>query len=626
MKIFIRQLFFLVVFWFFLFFVGRVSFYLCIIPLLREVPTGLLLQSFYQGLRLDLSAAGYLTAVPFLLLNIYYYFPKRYLIKVADSLVIVFILIYVFTAVGEACVYREWKSKLSVQALQHFMHPSEVFKTTSLGLTILFFGLSTLLSLIFIRIYIKKVSLLPFIPLEKAASIFSMFTAFVVSLTVMAFTVISIRGGLQAIPIQSSDAFFCAQPIANDASVNPFWNIAFNIIDYENHFKTNPFKDFEIAEAQKIVDQIYETERDSTISILQSTRPNIVFLLMESWTAHMIKSFGGDDFAPFLDSLSRQGIRFTKFYPTAYVSDQGIPAILSGYPAVSRISVINQNSKSAKLPCINQDLKKYGYQSGFFFGGDMNYGNIKSYIFNKAFDVIMEEKDFDNSLERGKLGIQDGDMQRTFLEYVNKAKPPFVYAWFTLSTHMPYDFPGEKKQIVNHKENDFVNSIGYADRSFRDFFNEAKKQDWYRNTLFVIVADHGHADHKDFSVYDPEYHRIPFILFGDVIKPEFRGKEIADVFSQLDITTSLLKQMDLDEEAKQYVWGKNMLNPYSKHLSYFCSFAGGGVVTNNGYLGYQHGLDDLIINSYKDNKTMSDSLLKIGKAFQQTVFEDYRLK
>ena len=622
MKVFIRQLLFLIVFWFALFFIGRIGFYLCIFPLLGDLPIVLLLQSFYKGLRLDLSTAGYLSIVPFILLNFYYFFPRRFLIKTADSLVIAFVLIYVLTAVGEACVYREWKSKLSMQALQHFMHPSEVFKTTSIGLTVLFFVLSALLSLIFIKIYLKWVSLLSFIPFQKGSPKFGL----IVFLVCLACMVISIRGGLQPIPIQSSDAFFCTQPIANDAAVNPFWNIVYNIIDYENRFKSNPFKDFEIGEADHIVKELYEIEKDTTISILQSAKPNIVFIIMESWNAHMIKSFGGDDFAPFMDSISRQGIRFTKFYPAGYVSDQGIPAILSSYPAVSRISIINQNSKSAKLPCINQDLKKYGYQSGFFFGGDMNYGNIKSYIFNKSFDVIKEENDFDSSHKRGKLGIQDGDMQRIYLEYLNKAKPPFVYAWFTLSSHMPYDFPGEKRQLVNHKENDFVNSVAYADRSFRDFFNVARNQDWYKNTLFVIVADHGHSDHKDFSVYDSEYHRIPLILFGDVIKPEYRGKEIANVFSQLDITPSLLKQMGLDEEAKQYVWGKNMWNPYSKHLSYFCSFAGGGVVTNSGQIGYQHGVNDLIVNSFMDNKTMSDSLTRVGKAFQQAVFEDYRLK
>lgn len=528
-------------------------------------------------------------------------------------------------AVGEACLYREWKSKLSMQALQHFMHPSEVFKTTSWGLTILFFGLSILLSYVFIKFYNKKITIDKNVSLGSDPFISKLWKGLSYFIVVVVFAGLSIRGGLQQIPIQSSDAFFCTAPIANDAAVNPLWNIAFSIVDYENHFKENPFKDFVQGDADKMVLELYETDKDSTIQFLENTRPNIVFIIMESWSAYVSKKFGGDDFAPFIDSIANEGIAFTKIYPPAYVSDQGIPAVLSGYPSVSRISIINQSSKSMKLNCINQDLKKYGYQSGFVFGGDLNYGNIKSYIFNKEFDVVKEEKDIDGSLTRGKLGIQDEDMQKVYLSYLNQARQPFLYSWFTLSSHMPYDFKGEKKSLVPHKENDYINSVVYADNSFSNFFKEAKKQPWYKNTLFVIVADHSHATHKDFSVYDAEYHRIPLLFFGDVIKKEWRGKTIDVVFSQMDIPSTLLNQMGLKTEAAQYKWSKNMFNPYSKHFAYFCSFAGGGMVVDSGSVGYQHGLDELVVNR-TSNKKLADSLKRLGKAFQQSIYEDYRLK
>jgi phosphoglycerol transferase MdoB-like AlkP superfamily enzyme len=510
--------------------------------------------------------------------------------------------------------------------LQHFLHPSEVFKTTSLGLTFLFFGLSAIFIFLFIKLYNRKISLQLVVPLNVESFLKRSWKGLLYFVVVIVFSGLSIRGGLQQIPIQSSDAFFCTQPIANDVAVNPLWNIVYNIVDYENHFKENPFKDFAQADADKLVADLYKVEKDTTIQFLSNARPNIVFIIMESWSASVIKSFGGDDFAPFVDSLSRQGIRFSKLYPAGYVSDQGIPAVLSGYPSVSRISVINQSSKSAKLPCINQDLKAYGYESGFVFGGDLNYGNIKSYVFNKEFGVVKEEKDFDSNLDRGKLGIQDGDMQKEYLRYLNEAKQPFVYSWFTLSSHMPYDYPGDKKQLVNHKENDYINSIGYADNSFRQFFEQAKKQPWYSNTLFVIVADHSHADHHDYSVYDAEYHRIPLLFFGDVIKSEFRGKNIETVFSQLDIPVTILKQMGLNKEATQYTWSKNMFNPTVNHFAYYCSFAGGGVVSDSGSIGYQHGLAEPVINHLPKNKILVDSLTKITKAFQQAVFEDYRLK
>ncbi len=621
----IKQVFFQIIFWFFVFFVCRISFYFCITPLLSDVSFGLMFQSLYKGLRLDLSMIGYLTAFPFLLTLVFYFIQQKVIISIANFFNYLFIVIYILAAVGEACLYREWKAKLSMQALEHFLHPAEVFKSASLGLTILFFLLSILFSIVFIKIYNREFSLKQFLPLPSSSLLSKTWKGFLFLFFVAIFSALSIRGGLQEIPIQSSDAFFSTKPIANDAAVNPLWNIAYNIVDYENHFKENPYNDFEQSKAEAIVKNLYAVEKDTTIQFLTNKRPNIVFIIMESWSAYGIKSFGGDNFAPFIDSLSREGIRFTKLYPAGYVSDQGIPAVLSGYPSASRISVINQSSKSAKLPCINQDLKKYGYKSGFIFGGDLNYGNIKSYIYNKEFDLVKGESDFDASITRGKLGIQDEDMQQEFLKIANEAPQPFFYSWFALSSHMPYDFKGEKKQLTK-MENEYINSISYSDKCFQHFFTEAKKQAWYKNTLFVIVADHSHGNQRDFSVYDPEYHRIPLLFFGNVIDKNFRGKNIENAFSQLDIVKTVLKQMSLDEEAKQYVWSKNMFNPYTKSFAYYCSFAGGGMVTNDGFIGYQHGLKDLIFNSQKENKKLTDSLTIISKAFQQAVYEDYRLK
>lgn len=621
-----KRLLALVLFWLMVFLIGRIAFFCCIVPFLNDVPISLVFQSLYKGLRLDLSAVAYLVLLPFVFLVLHYFTQKKIFNRLFNILNIGFLVIYILTAVGEACLYREWKSKLSVQALLHFMHPAEVFKTSSTGLTVLFFGLSFLLSWFFIKIYFRYISSFQVNEISVGSfgvKLFKFFISFIVGLIVI---FLGIRGGWQQIPIQSSDAFFSIQPITNDAATNPFWNLAYNLIDYENRFKTNPFNDFSNKEAKERVAALYQVEKDSTEIFLNNPKPNIVFIILESWTAHEIKSFGGDDFAPFMDSLSKEGIRFSQFYPAGYVSDQGIPAVLSSYPTVSRISVINQSSKSATLPCINQDLKPLGYQSGFLFGGDLNYGNIKSYVFNKKFDIIREEKDFPSKYRRGKLGIQDGDMQEEYLQYLNQAKQPFVYAWFTLSSHMPYDFPGEKKPLVNHKENDYVNSIAYADNALRQFFNAAKKQDWYKNTLFVLVADHSHGDQKDYSVYDSEFHRIPMVFFGDVIKESYRGKNVSKVFSQLDIVKTLLNQMNEKHAAKQYVWGKDMFNPYSRQVAYYCSFAGGGVVTDKGKLGFQHGLKTPVINSFDKDAIMTDSLMKIGKAFQQEVFEDYRLR
>ncbi|HEX8514653.1 MAG TPA: LTA synthase family protein [Bacteroidia bacterium] len=627
MKRIFRQALLLLLFWFGIFFFNRIIFFCCETLLLNDVPFSIIAQSFYRGLRLDLSTSGYLCVIPLLLLFFYYVLQKKVVLRLMDFFSCMMIIVYNLISFGEVCLYREWKAKLSMQALEHFAHPEEVFKSASAGLTILFFSLVIVFSWLYIKIYRKSISLIPQhkIPAERTPGRHVFIKASFMLFAITAFSVISIRGGLQAIPIQSSDAYFCTIPIANDAAVNPFWNLVYSIMQYEGNLKENPYKDFPQEEADRIVRELYKVSKDTTVNILRSEKPNIVFILLESWSAYTVKSFGGDDFAPFTDSLSREGIRFTKLYPAGYVSDQGIPAVLSGYPCTSRIAIINDNSKSLPLPCINEDLKKHGYESGFAFGGDLNYGNIRSYLFNKKFDVIKEEKDFNSGIARGKLGIQDKEMAKEYIKMLNEARTPFVYSWFTLSSHMPYDFPGEKKPLVK-TENEYINSVKYSDEALRQFFMDAKTQPWYPNTLFVLVADHSHASHKEFSVYDPEYHRIPLVLFGEVIDSAFRGKEISRVYSQLDITYSILKQMKLHGESRQYTWSKDMFNPYSRSFAFYCSYSGSGFVTDEGYIGYQHGLNELIFNSLADKRSKADTLTMFSKAFQQSVYEDYRLK
>jgi len=622
----VLQLVLLLIFWLFVFEAHRIVFILCNTHLIQDVEMSLLFRSLYKGLRLDLSMAAYFSVLPLLMSILFYLFRNRTFLKIIDSFNAVFIVFFVITAVGEACLYREWRSKLSVQALQHFLNPSEVFKTASWGLTLLFFLLTISLSVFFVKIYQRKFSFTKTLTQDHSIVKY-IYVKGLNFLIIGAFVlVVMIRGGLQAIPIQSSDPYFSTKPIANDSAVNPLWSILFNVMEHLYHFKDNPFKMYEQKEAETLVNDLFKVEKDTSINILTMRRPNIVFILLEGWSASCVKSYGGDDYAPFLDSLSRDGIRFTKFYPAAYTSDQGIPAVLSGYPSASRISIISQNSKSIKLPCINKDLKKFGYKSGFLFGGDLNYGNIRSYLYNQGFDKVKEEGDFGLEVPRGKLGIHDKIMAPEFLKLNSESVQPFFNAWFTVSTHMPYDFDADVKELVDHKENNYVNSIGYADEALKSFFNTAKTTPWYKNTLFVVVSDHSHASHKDHNIFDSEYHRIPMLFFGEVIKENLRGMEMDGVFSQIDITYTLMKQMGLEQEAKQYPWSKDMFNPNSKNFAYYCSFSGGGLVSNNACVGYQHGFDELIVDRTEGNIALRDSLVKAAKAFQQVFFEDYRLK
>ena len=566
---------------------------------------------------------GYTTILPAILLVLYIHWPKKLLLTTSQILTLTFVVIYNMSSFGECGLYREWKSKLNMQALYHFVNPSEVFKSASLDLSILFFGLLIFFSFLYFRVYHRYIKPKT-ITFERKSILKNTLGILILLPLISCIWILIIRGGVKDIPIQSGDSFFCTNSIANDASVNPLWNLSFEFFSWMDHRNVNIFKTMDDSQAEAIVKDLYVTESDSTELFLTTRRPNVVFIILESWTANAVKAYGGDNFTPFYDSLCRKGIRFTNFYPAGYVSDQGIVGLLSGYPCTPRMAIINQSSKSAKIPCINEDLKPYGYQSGFVFGGDLNYGNIRSYLYNKSWDVVLEEKNFPPGLDQGALGIHDRDISKEFLKAINKSKTPFVYSWFTVSTHRPYDYKGTKKNLVP-LQNDFINSLSYSDSVLREFFTMARQCSWYDSTLFILCPDHSHDSHKGYGPESPEFHKIPMFFFGNVIKPEYRGENIEKIFSQIDIVPTLLYQMDLGERAKKYVWGRNMFNPTTKPYSYFCSHDFEGMIHPRGVVSFQPEYLNFGFDT-TSNTIVRDSLIKVVQAYQQMVYKDFMEK
>jgi phosphoglycerol transferase MdoB-like AlkP superfamily enzyme len=619
MKPIARYLLLFFVFWLLVFTISRTAFVISIVARLDNASFGEIVHSLFAGFFLDLSTIAYFIALSILLSVLYFIIRTRWIAIINDLYVIIVIVLYCLTAFGELALYQEWKTKLNLQALLHFAHPAEVFQTATFKLTVLFFGLSILFSFLFIRLYRKKFTLsrIKIIPLPLWQRIIF---GIIFLASFLALDVIILRGGLKAIPISESDAYYSKYRMLNDAAVNPVWSLGHNIMDYSSHQKANPYHVMPDKEAQRIMNEMFSAPYDSTEEILTIPKPNIVFIMLESFTSYSIPVFGGDPYCMFLDSLARQGIAFTKCYAAGYVSDQGIPALLSAYPSAPHLAAINLTSKSVNLPCLNKDLKQIGYNSGFYFGGQLNYGNIKSYLYNMQFDNIKERNDYNEKVDEGKLGIHDGSMQKIFLKEVDKSKAPFLACWFTLSSHSPYDIPVQIKPIVNHRQNPFVNTMIYTDNALRDFFAEAKKKEWFRQTLFVIVADHSHENHHDFDFDQAEFHHIPFLLFGDVIKPEFRGKKVEKICSQLDIVPTLLHQLHLKNDS--YIYGKNILNSATKSFAYFYYFTGIGLINENCFAAFSAEQKVLVKTNCRDSIEIMN-IKKMSDAFLQIEFEDY---
>ena len=571
------------------------------------------LWGFWHALRLDVSTASYILIIPFILLLFRSLLPSSvfdYANKIYTFLIIV---AYNLITTAELGTYAEWKTKLHYKALHYLGHPDEVYNSADSGtfiwLVLIFVLLTGLAYMAYLRFFYHKP------PNLKRNYLGSL--GFLLITPVLLF--LGIRGGMQEIPINQSQSFYSKHNILNLAAVNSGYSFTFSMLDNYRFMDENPYEFFPDEEARSIVDQLNFVGKDTTISVLTTKRPNIVILLLESWSADLIYSLGGEEgITPEFEKLADEGLLFTQMYASGNRSEQAMSSIFGGFPATPITAITHNLDKVVHLPSFPEKLKEEGYYTSFYFGGHLMYGGIKSYLRIAGFDEMTEIYDLPDSLPRGKLGVHDEFMFSYQLNELKHTAQPFLSVVFSLSTHSPYDQPMEDVLDWGGSENQYINSAYYTDRCLRDYFEEAKQQDWYDSTLFILVADHSHNSYRHWDVHSPKYRHIPMLFFGNVLKPEFRGKRIDQMASQVDIPVTLLKQMGINSD--EFYWSRNILNPYTKQFIFYETNNGFGWLRPDAYLVWYKDIGYINFVAPDDKKAQYE---KEARAYLQTIFREF---
>ncbi|MCK9219098.1 MAG: LTA synthase family protein [Bacteroidales bacterium] len=590
-------------------------YYLKII-LIEKIPALEVLGIFWHSLKLDLSTACYIMIFPFILMTIQSLWSPKWLNTINKIYSGVLIIGYSLTVVGEMGIYAEWKTKLTYKVIKYLSHPSEIFNSAE---TTTFYVLVLLLIVIaFIGIFAYNKLFYVDLVHENRKPWFSILFFMIVP----GFLFIGMRGGVQQIPINQSESYYSNHNILNIAAVNNAFNLYISIFENLQNFNNDPYLFMDKETAAKVMTRIYYTPKDTSLQILTTSRPNIVLIILESWSADLIEDLGGEPgITPEFKKLEKSGILFDQIYASGSRSEQGMASIFGGFPAHPVSCITVQPDKFVKLPSLVKILKKNGYSSSFYFGGQLIYGNIKSYIYYNGFDKIMEGTNFPSRYQQGKLGIHD---QYTLDYMVNDLKNmniPFFSALFTLSTHSPWDQPYPKPLKWGDNEREYINAALYTDHCLGDFFEKASKQPWFNNTLFILVADHSHNSYKNWHPQSKEYHKIPLLFLGPVIKDEYRGTLCHKMGNQHDVSATLLTQLGIS--SRKFPYSKNLFNPTAPDFAYFSTEDGVGWIRPYGYFSYDKGPD--YYYWWTDPK-LPDSIKQEGKAYLQTVFGEYMEK
>jgi phosphoglycerol transferase MdoB-like AlkP superfamily enzyme len=610
------------VFWLLFFAITRATFELYFSHKLKGASFGEILQSFFYGIPLDASATAYISIIPLLVFVIGWCIPGFTVKPIWLKVYVWFCLFCIsLNTILNFNIFREWGTKVTFRVFSSLYHaPSEAMASSGsspvgkcITIGVLLLGSGILLARYVIN-YNFKQPVAP--PREKAITI----------CLVLFINFFIMRGGLQTEPINQNAAYFSDKEILNQSALNTEWNLFNNI--FENCRKPyNPYLFMEPGSAAQITQNIFHVKSDSTIKILTTDRPNVVIIQLESYTASIIESLGGDKgVAPNFEKFIKNGVLFNRIYSSADRTDKGIISIMSGFPSQAIRTVVADTLKQRKLPALSSVFKNLGYQTTYFYGGKSTYMDFNTFMTTHHTDHIIDELSFNIAQVKTHWGVYDDVLLNKQLQYTAQQKQPFFSYIQTSTNHEPFvlpvkaHFPADEDGDASNK---FRSTAYFTDSCLNAYFEQAKKQDWYKNTLFILVADHGHRLPRNIAeAYDPVKYHIPLLFFGDVIKPEYRDTKINKLGGQTDIAATLLAQLNIPHD--QFKWSKDLLNPQSAGFAFFDWDNGFGFITPYQTVSYDNSGRRIVYTSNKkaDQKTTEETLL-YGKAFLQQVFTEY---
>jgi phosphoglycerol transferase MdoB-like AlkP superfamily enzyme len=608
------------IFWLLFFALTRVVFEIYFHAKLHGASFTEILKTYLYGIRMDASAAAYIAILPLLVFIINWFIGgdkhiKPIWLKVYTWFCIFFISLIAVVDLG---IFAEWGAKVNFRAFDTLYNsPAESMSSTAsspiaLNLTIMV-GLLVaggLLSHYILDHQFKK----------PASTIRSKVLR---SILLVGLNFIILRGTLSADPINQSVGYFSDNQLLDLSAQNTEWNLFNNI--FENLRKPyNPYLYLPPNEAKRMVDETFKTPKDTTVRILNADKPNVVIIQMESFTADLIESLGGEKGdAPNFEKFIKEGVLFNSIYSAGDRTDKGLIAILSGFPSQATRTIVVDTTKQRKLPSLITEFKNAGYTTSYFYGGDAEYMNFNIYMNDHGIDHIVDRHTMRQSEIGSTWGAFDNVLFGKHIAFMNKQTKPFFSLLQTSTNHEPFVLPVKGHFKGDDVTNQFRSTAWFTDSCLNAYFEQAKKQPWYKNTLFILVADHGHRLPKSTAgAFSPQKYHIPLLFMGDVLEPEYKGTVMNKLGNQVDIAATLLAQLNMP--AQKFEWSKNLLNPYAPAFTFFDWDNGFGFITPQQGVSYDNqGRRRIYVEKPNASQAITEKTLLTGKAFMQQIFTEY---
>ena len=481
------------------------------------------------------------------------FLPKQRL-KIRNSLyfttLFLYVLLIIFNAVSEYFFYNEFGVRYNFIAVDYLIYTTEVIGNImeSYPIIPLFTAIFVVTGLATWWIYKKtKDSLLQLPNLVQKLTLLGVFAVLLgISLSFA-----------EKINLKKGNIF--QQEIAANGMVKFYEAFSNNTLDF---FTFYPTVDQKTAEKNTLLPLGTTTLNRTITSAKPELQKNVVLISIESLSAAYMKAYGYEEsVTPFLDQLAQKSLFFTNLYATGNRTVRGLEALTLCIPPTAGESVIKREKENKNKFTTGSVFKSKGYSVKYLYGGYSYFDNMKDFYGGNGYQIVDRDNFTPEEITFANVwGVCDEDMAKKAISEMNKdynAGKPFFHHWMTVSNHRPFTYPEGKIDIPADSKSR-KGGVKYTDYSIMKFFEMAQKQPWFKNTVFVIVADHCSSSAGKTELPMDKY-RIPAMIYS----PEFVApQKFSQVTSQIDVMPTVLGLLNFKYQSKflgQDVFSKNFV-------------------------------------------------------------------
>ena len=339
---------------------------------------------------------------------------------------------------------------------------------------------------------------------------------------------------------------------------------------------------------------------------------NVVVLIWESLGKEIVGSYNHDldngtyrGYTPFMDSLLKESKVFWYSFANGAKSIEAMPSILTSIPGIKEPFVLTRYTDN-HIYSLPRALRDKGYHTSFFHGAPNGSMGFQAFANLTGFEQYYGKNEYNNDADfDGIWGIWDEEFLQFWERKLSSFKEPFFSTLFTVSSHDPYQLPERYKGKYKTGPLPVYETMGYTDEAVEKFFREARKKPWFKNTLFIISADHSntHAYHPEYKHFVGNF-SIP-IVFYRPSDETLKGVDTTSIVQQIDIMPSVLGYLHYDKPF--FAFGKNVFDPH--HLNFAVNYDAGYQWFRDSYILQFDGKKSVGLYNYRTDKLLKNNLV-----------------